>query len=118
MLSRLKRNEEDEVAVPVFDRDLEIARAGARLIPRAVRFLIIEGNYLLLDRPPWSSLHELFDISITIDVPEDTLRERLIQRWRGYGLNPDEIVAKVDGNDLPNGRLVRTASVKADFVLS
>ena len=33
MLHRLKRNEEPEIAVPVFDRDLEIARAGARLIP-------------------------------------------------------------------------------------
>src|SRR5262249_48690883 len=32
MLDRLKRNQEDEIAVPVFDRDLEISRAGARLI--------------------------------------------------------------------------------------
>ncbi len=34
MLARLKRDDEDEVAVPVFDRAIEIARAGARLIPR------------------------------------------------------------------------------------
>ena len=31
MLDRLKRNQEDEIAVPVFDRDLEISRAGARV---------------------------------------------------------------------------------------
>jgi pantothenate kinase len=37
MLDRLKRNHEDEIAVPVFDRDLEISRAGARTIPRTVR---------------------------------------------------------------------------------
>src|SRR5688572_33087414 len=70
MLHRLKRNEESEIAVPVFDRDLEIARAGARLIPRSVRHLIIEGNYLLLDRPGWSSLRGLFDTTIMISVPE------------------------------------------------
>jgi pantothenate kinase len=29
MLDRLRRNQEDEIAVPVFDRDLEISRAGA-----------------------------------------------------------------------------------------
>ena len=29
MLGRLRRNEEDEIAVPVFDRDLELSRAGA-----------------------------------------------------------------------------------------
>lgn len=45
MLDRLRRDEEDEIAVPVFDRDLEVSRAGARLIPHAVRALIVEGNY-------------------------------------------------------------------------
>jgi pantothenate kinase len=55
MLDRLKRNDEDEVAVPVFDRDLEIARAGARIIPRGVRHLIVEGNYLLRASGPCST---------------------------------------------------------------
>ncbi len=32
MLQRLKANEDDVVAVPVFDRSIEIARAGGRLI--------------------------------------------------------------------------------------
>jgi pantothenate kinase len=117
MLGRLKRDDEAEVAVPVFDRELEIARAGARLIPRAVRHLIVEGNYLLLDRAPWSSLHDLFDITVVISAPEAILRERLTQRWRGYGLSPEEIVAKVETNDLPNGRLVRSGSVEAQFVV-
>jgi pantothenate kinase len=44
MLDRLQRNQEDQIAVPVFDRDLEISRAGARAIRRAVRALIVEGN--------------------------------------------------------------------------
>jgi pantothenate kinase len=118
MLGRLKRNEEVEIAVPVFDRDLEIARAGARFIPRAVRHLIVEGNYLLLDRPGWSSLVPLFDTTIMIAVPEPILRQRLVDRWQGYNLPPDEIAAKVEANDLPNGRLVASSSVEAEFVLS
>jgi hypothetical protein len=72
MLDRLKRNQEDEIAVPVFDRDLEISRAGARLIPRAVRALIVEGNYLLLDRKPWSCLRAMFDVTVAVDAPERT----------------------------------------------
>ena len=115
MLRRLKSSEEAEIAVPVFDRDLEIARAGARLIPCSVRHLIVEGNYLLLDRPGWSSLRDLFDTTIMIAVPEATLRQRLIDRWRGYQLPPDEIAAKVEANDLPNGRLVTSASIPAEF---
>jgi pantothenate kinase len=118
MLERLRRDDEDEIAVPVFDRDIEIARAGARLISRAVRVLIVEGNYLLLDAAPWSRLHGLYDFTVALDVPEDELRRRLIARWRGYGLSPPEIVAKLEDNDLPNGRFVRDNSLTADFVLS
>jgi pantothenate kinase len=118
MLRRLKDNEDAEIAVPVFDRDLEIARAGARLIPRSVRHLIVEGNYLLLDRPGWSRLPGLFDTTIMIAVPEAVLRQRLVERWQGYRLPPDEVAAKVEANDLPNGRLIASASVEAEFVFS
>ena len=117
MLGRLKRNEEDEIAVPVFDRALEIARAGASLIPRTVSRVIVEGNYLLLDRPPWRGLRALFDITVAITVPEDVLRQRLVERWQGYGLPPEEVEAKVELNDLPNGRFVASNSIAADFVL-
>lgn len=118
MLGRLRRNEEAEIAVPVFDRTLEIARAGARLIPQTVRTLIVEGNYLLLDREPWSALRPLFDMTAMIDVPEGILRQRLHERWVGYGLSPEQIVAKLEENDLPNGRFVREASAAADFIVA
>ncbi|HEV8392197.1 MAG TPA: nucleoside triphosphate hydrolase [Dongiaceae bacterium] len=118
MLERLKSNAEAEIAVPVFDRDLEIARAGARLIPRSVRHLIVEGNYLLLDRPGWSRLAGLFDTTIMIAVPEAILRQRLVERWQGYRIPPDEITAKVEANDLPNGRLVVSSSVQAEFTVA
>jgi pantothenate kinase len=117
MLDRLKRNQEAEIAVPVFDRDLEIARAGARIIPRSVRHLIVEGNYLLLDRPPWPDLLPMFDTTVMIVVSEAVLRERLPTRWRGYGLSPAQIAAKLDDNDLPNGRLVATHDIGAEFIL-
>lgn len=118
MLARLKLNAESEIAVPVFDRDLEIARAGARLIPQAVRHMIVEGNYLLLASQPWSALRDLFDVTVMIEAPEETLRARLQERWQGYGLSPDEIVSKLEGNDLPNGRFVRDFSIAADFTVS
>lgn len=117
MLDRLRRNEEDEIAVPLFDRDLEISRAGARLIPRPVQAVIVEGNYLLLDQRPWSRLRAMFDVAVMVDAPEDILRQRLIERWQAYGLTPPEIEAKVEGNDLPNGRYVRSKSQPADVFL-
>ena len=78
MLDRLKHNQEDEIAVPVFDRDLEISRAGARLISRSVRALVVEGNYLLLDQDPWSGLHAMFDITVAIDAPRTSCGRDLL----------------------------------------
>lgn len=117
VLGRLRAADEAAVAVPVFDRSIEIARAGARLIGRDVRIIIVEGNWLLLGQEPWSSLRPLFDLTVLIEVPEAVLRQRLTARWQGYGLTPDQIAQKLEGNDLPNARLVAAQSTAPDFRL-
>jgi len=117
MLKRLSDDDEEEVAVPVFDRDLEISRAAARLIPRAARLILVEGNYLLLGRKPWSDLHPWFDMTVMLRVQVEVLRQRLTARWDGCGLSADEIRSKVEANDLPNGVLVTEDSITADYVL-
>lgn len=115
VLKRLRSRDEAFVAVPVFDRSIEIARSGARLIPAEVPIIVAEGNYLLLDRSPWSDLRPLFDVTVMVDVPEEILRKRLTARWQGYGLSEAEIAWKLDGNDLPNGRLIQAESAPADY---
>jgi len=114
MLMRLRANEEDEIAVPVFDRSIEIARAGARIIPRTVRHIVVEGNYILLDRGDWKSLHPYYDTTVMIDVPEEELARRLKDRWKD--LSGAELDFKLNGNDLPNGRLVKAESITPEFV--
>lgn len=116
-LKRIRARDEEFVAVPVFDRDIEIARAGARMIPAEVPVIIVEGNYLLLGQEPWSRLRPLFDVAVLVDVPVDVLRARLTARWKHYDLTPDEIAWKLDGNDLPNGRFVMAESRGEDFRL-
>lgn len=115
MLDRLKANEEPEIAIPVFDRSMEIARAGARMIARSVRFLLVEGNYLLLDEPPWKKVHPLFDATVMLDEPESVLRTRLEERWRQ--LPRRDRTAKIERNDLPNGRRVMSRSIAPDFIV-
>ena len=114
MLARLKANAEEEgIAVPVFDRGLEIARAGARIIPQSVGTLIVEGNYLLLDRPRWRDLAPLFDVTVGLDCDLAVLEARLTERWAA--LDPSEAAAKIAENDLPNARLVVAESVAPDL---
>lgn len=116
LLQRLHDPDEGAVAVPVFDRKLEISRGSARIIPANVQLIIVEGNYILLNDGPWRSLAPLFDLTALIDVPEEELRRRLRNRWVGFGLDEAQIAHKLDGNDLPNGRAVRERSRPADLI--
>lgn len=115
MLERLKSNEDDVIAVPVFDRALEIARAGGRMIPRSIDIIVCEGNYLLASQAPWDRLKPIFDLTIFVDVDEDDLRRRLQDRWRSFGLSEEEIARKVENNDLPNGLLIGRISTEPDL---
>lgn len=116
-LKRLRVRDEDEVAVPVFDRKIEIARAGARLIPKATPVIVVEGNWLLLNQAPWDRLRPMFDLTVMVEVPEHVLRARLRGRWERLGLSEPEVIAKLEENDLPNGRWVRDGSIAADHVI-
>jgi pantothenate kinase len=117
-LRRLRARDEAFVAVPVFDRAIEIARAGARLIPAGVPVIVTEGNYLLLDRAPWADLGALFDLTVYLDVPVEELERRLIRRWLDHGLDPEAARQKAVGNDIPNARLVAACLRPADIVLT
>ncbi len=108
---------EDEIAVPLFDRDLEISRAGADIITHNDRLLVVEGNYLLFDEPPWNQVGLLVDLTVWIDVPEAELDRRLMARWLHYGKTPEAARAWIDNNDLPNIRRVTQGSRPADLSL-
>ncbi|MBW8300942.1 MAG: nucleoside triphosphate hydrolase [Hydrogenophaga sp.] len=114
---RAVRAGDEEVLVPVFDRDREIAIAAARSIAPQDRIVLVEGNYLLLDRAPWSGLAPLFDFSVFVAPSIEELERRLTARWQGYNLDAAGIEWKLDGNDLPNGRLVIEHSRPADLTI-
>lgn len=115
MLARLRVNAEPEIAVPVFDRAIEIARNAARMIPSSVRHLIVEGNYLLLQEAPWSDLAIHFDTTVFLDVPMPSLSQRLSARWQD--LEPAARVWKLERNDIPNAIYCVEHSSPAEFIL-
>ena len=117
MIERLKADDGSDVAVPIFDRDIEIARAGAAIIPAAARIVLVEGNYLLLDEPDWRDLKPLFAVTVMLVADPAVLEARLTERWEGYGLEGEDMRQKMEGNDLPNLRLVLDHSLPADVAL-
>ena len=112
LMRRLR--DEDEVAIPVFDRSLELSRAAADIVGPQDRLLVVEGNYLLLDEAPWTGLAPFFDLTAFIDVSEAELDRRLLARWAHFGKTPEQARAWIDGNDMPNIRRVIQGSRAAD----
>ncbi len=117
LLRRIRANE-PEIAIPVFDRSMELSRAGASIIGSDVKFVLVEGNYLLLDEEPWSALSDLFDFSIFVDVPRSELERRLMERWRDHGKSDDEARAWIASNDLPNIERVLARRRTADLIVT
>lgn len=114
-LERVKSGE-SPVYLPIFDRTLELSRNAAIVVDAQASVIVVEGNYLLLDEPSWSSVTRQLDLTIGIDVGFDELERRLLARWRGFGLDEDGARLRADGNDLPNGRLVIEHSVRPDIL--
>ena len=115
MIDRLRLDDGSDIAVPVFDRSIEIARAGARIVDGRARIIIVEGNYLLLDWPGWKDL--AFDVTVMLEADEAVLESRLTARWQGFGYEGQAMLDKMEGNDLPNMRLVLRQSRAADYTL-
>jgi len=116
LLKRIKVGEPD-VAVPVFDRSMELSRAAAAVISSDVKFVLIEGNYLLLDEEPWTRLGGLFDFSIFVDPDRADLEQRLLSRWHEHGKSDDDARAWVASNDMANVERVVSRRRAADLTL-
>ncbi len=113
-LQRIRQGE-PAVAVPLFDREADLARAAASIIHSDVKVIVVEGNYLLLDREPWNGLAKYFDLTAFLDVPRDELKQRLMDRWLNLGYTPSKAQHWVDTNDMPNVDLVLSSRLAADF---
>lgn len=117
LLQRLKTNDELEVTVPIFDRELEISRAGARVIASQIKYIIVEGNYLLLGQGEWQDMQHIYDVSVFVKVPQEIIQQRLTQRWQGYDYSASEIDRKINQNDLPNAQLVMRLLNEPDYII-
>ena len=115
LVARLKA--EDDVVYPLFDRAHDIAVAGAGHLGAECDVVVVEGNYLLFDADPWRALLPLWDMSIRIAPDIDVLRARLIARWTDHGLSMNDAIARAEGNDLENAKVIAAKALPADVTL-
>lgn len=116
LLRRLRAPAPDEtVYAPEFRREIEEPIAGAIAVGPDAGLVITEGNYLLLEDPPWSGVRPLLDEAWYLEV-DDALRiERLVERHVRHGRSPQAAREWVALTDEPNARRVEETRHRADL---
>lgn len=117
LLRRLRHQTDVVARAPVFQREIEEPIAGAIQIRRDVPLVVTEGNYLLLDREPWSRVRPLLDECWFIEGPDDERVRRLIARHVEFGKSPDDAHAWVHRSDEANARVIRATRSRADLIV-
>ena len=117
LLRRLRQETWRTVWAPAFDRSLEEPVAGAIPVEPSVTLVVTEGNYLLLDEPPWDEVAALLDETWYLEVPDEVRVPRLVERHRAFG--KDERAARewALGSDEANARRVAASRHRASRVL-
>ncbi|MGW0706169.1 nucleoside/nucleotide kinase family protein [Streptomyces sp. NPDC002643] len=117
LLERLRRDEDDTVYAPGFERTLEQPIAGSIPVPPTARLIITEGNYLLVDDGPWARVRSHLDEVWFCELSEPERIRRLVARHEEFGKQHDEAVAWVLDTDQRNADLVATTRGRADLVV-
>ncbi|MCQ1999848.1 nucleoside/nucleotide kinase family protein [Arthrobacter zhaoxinii] len=117
LLDRLRATRTAVVYAPGFERTLEQPLAGDIPVFPAANVILTEGNYLLLDRPPWQEVRSRCS-EVWYCEPDDELRvQRLVERHVRFGKARDRAAAWVRDVDEPNARLVQESRERADVVI-
>jgi pantothenate kinase len=118
LLERLRRDGDDTVYAPWFDRGRELAVAGAIAVEPRHRLVITEGNYLLLDAPRWRDVRPLLAEVWYVDVDDRVRTEHLVERHVRHGRSREAARVWVATNDEPNAEVVRAARHRADLAVA
>ena len=115
LLARLRSVARSTVWAPVYDRSIEESVAGAIAIPPEAEVVVTEGNYLLVDEPPWDAVRDLLDEVWAVRVDPALRTARLVARHVEFGKAPERAAAWVASVDEGNAELVRSTLHRADL---
>ena len=90
---------------PSFDHAVKDPVANDIPIYPSARVVILEGNYLSLNKGPWKQAAELMNELWFVEVDFETAKRRLVERHVEAGIAKDEDEAgrRAQENDLMNG---------------
>lgn len=114
LLERIRLGGET-VYAPEFDRDFEDSIAHVVEIGPEIGLVVTEGNYLLLDTPPWDRVRPMLDEAWFVHLANEERRRRMLARHLRHGHSPADAEARTLGSDERNAQLVNAAPNRPDL---
>lgn len=103
--------------LPSFDHGVgDPVPDGISVIPQN-KIILVEGNYLLLDIPPWADLKRVFNETWFIECDIDTAMQRVLERQIGHGRTPETAKWRVENNDRKNAMIIADTAARASLLV-
>jgi pantothenate kinase len=118
MLERVRKQPAGErITAPRYDRAAGAPVPDSITVDPDVALVITEGNYLLVDSPPWDAVRPLLEEVWYVDIDDAIRVPRLIARHIEFGKSPDEAREWVMRSDEANAAVVAASRSRADVVV-
>jgi pantothenate kinase len=118
LLERVIAERDHPVYAPSFERAVDEGIAGGVVVPTEADIVIVEGNYLLVDRQPWSRIGALLAESWFCETAADERVARLVARHTEHGRTPEAALDWATSVDGANALLIEATKPRADLVVS
>lgn len=117
LINRLYGFPDQIIMCPAYDRELHDPVENSITIKPSNRLIIVEGNYLLLNRSPWNLIRTKLDEVWYLDTPLDIIKERLFDRHISGGTTKKEAERKITLVDISNAELIKKTCLLADKIV-
>nr|WP_174844281.1 nucleoside/nucleotide kinase family protein [Cryobacterium adonitolivorans] len=118
LLRRLTAETDHPVYAPSFDRAVDEGVAGALVVEPGTRIVVVEGNYLLVDRKPWNLVPDLAAEVWFCETPGSERLQRLVARHERHGRNPEAARDWAENVDGANALLIERSAPRAALRVS
>lgn len=107
-----------EGAFPSFDHAVGDPIENAIKVTSQHKYVIVEGNYLHIDVPPWNRIRDYFDVTLFLECPPGTVRRRLIERhMKSFRISAEQAAHRVETNDTLNAADIEAAKGNCDWLV-
>ncbi|KAM7223317.1 P-loop containing nucleoside triphosphate hydrolase protein [Rhypophila decipiens] len=109
----------ETVFAPSFDHAVKDPKENDIPILPSHRIVLFEGNYVLLNKLPWSTAASLMDLRWFVEVDVEVARKRLVTRHLAAGIAAtiEEADKRAVTNDLVNGEQILKCRVPVNQVV-